>query len=137
MATNFRTRTQAIECDPRIHCALVCGANSCPALRHFSEHNLDGELDAAARGFCNAETSVDPSTSTVTTSKIFMWYQSDFGESQEECLRWIARYLSDEKRCVLVACARMRAGRLCDWQRMAVTTCKIVWETPGRNCWAR
>lgn len=78
----------------------MCGANSCPALRYFSESNLDEELDAAARGFCDAETSVDLASNTVTTSKIFMWYQSDFGPSQEDCLRWIARYLSDEKRYV-------------------------------------
>lgn len=89
---------QAIDCDARLHCALVCGANSCPALRFYDENNVDDALDAAAHSFCEAETSVNVETNTVTTSKIFMWYQNDFGQSQEECLRWIARHLGETKR---------------------------------------
>jgi hypothetical protein len=41
--------------DPRIHFALNCGANSCPAIKVYSPDNLDFGLAAAAASFCASE----------------------------------------------------------------------------------
>lgn len=38
--------------DPRVHCALVCGAKSCPPIRVYSAVTLDSGLEAAAEAFC-------------------------------------------------------------------------------------
>ena len=64
--------------DNRIHFALNCGASSCPPVKLFRDESLDEDLAAAARAFVGSEVSV--SGSTVTASKLFLWYGSDFGE---------------------------------------------------------
>ena len=64
--------------DNRIHFALNCGASSCPPVKLFRDESLDEDLAAAARAFVGSEVSV--SGKTVTASKLFLWYGSDFGE---------------------------------------------------------
>ena len=64
--------------DNRIHFALNCGASSCPPVKLFRDESLDEDLAAAARAFVGSEVSV--SGSTVTASKLFLWYGGDFGE---------------------------------------------------------
>ncbi|KAJ7381209.1 hypothetical protein OS493_004810 [Desmophyllum pertusum] len=83
------------EVDPRIHFALVCGAKSCPAIRVFSAENLEQGLEAAAKSFCSQEVCVD--NDRVILSRIFLWYKTDFGSSDIECLRWIAQHLAKEE----------------------------------------
>ena len=70
--------TLARKFDNRIHFALNCGASSCPPVKLFRDESLDEDLAAAARAFVGSEVSV--SGSTVTASKLFLWYGSDFGE---------------------------------------------------------
>lgn len=41
--------------DPRIHFALNCGANSCPAIKVYSPQNLELGLASAAAAFCASE----------------------------------------------------------------------------------
>ena len=70
--------TLARKFDNRIHFALNCGASSCPPVKLFRDESLDEDLAAAARAFVGSEVSV--SGKTVTASKLFLWYGSDFGE---------------------------------------------------------
>ncbi len=70
--------TLARKFDNRIHFALNCGASSCPPVKLFRDESLDEDLAAAARAFVGSEVSV--SGSTVTASKLFLWYGGDFGE---------------------------------------------------------
>ena len=74
--------------DPRIHFALNCGANSCPAIRVYDGNNIDAALEAAARGFVRAEV-VKVSENVVELSKIFDWYGRDFAESDQALLQRI------------------------------------------------
>lgn len=68
--------------DPRIHAALNCASAGCPRLPRepFLPETLDEQLDAAMREFVgearNCE--VDLDAGTVTLSKIFDWFRSDF-----------------------------------------------------------
>jgi hypothetical protein len=68
--------------DPRIHAALNCASRGCPRLprRAFKPATLDAELDAAMREFVSEErnVAVDPAGRSVTLSKIFDWFESDF-----------------------------------------------------------
>mmetsp|Transcript_21685 Transcript_21685/g.41419 ORF Transcript_21685/g.41419 Transcript_21685/m.41419 type:complete len:599 (+) Transcript_21685:1-1797(+) len=86
--------------DPRIHCALVCGAKSCPPIRVYSANTLELGLKAAAEAFCE-ETEIDADQKTVKLSKIFFWYAKDFGPTTSEVLKWIVQYLSPEKASAL------------------------------------
>ena len=88
--------------EPRIHFAIVCASASCPwlARRAYTADNLDELLEARTRLFVNQDRNVkiDPPTRTVTLSKIFDWYDEDFGATDGQILKFIARYRKDGTR---------------------------------------
>jgi len=57
-------------------------SQSCPAIQVYSTKNLNSTLTQAARNFCSQEVNVDHSHRKVTLSKIFVWYGSDFGNTE-------------------------------------------------------
>jgi hypothetical protein len=65
--------------DCRIHFALNCGAVSCPPIAFYSEKSIDRELDQATRNFLTTDTRYTPDKNTVIVSRIFKWYETDFG----------------------------------------------------------
>lgn len=66
--------------DPRIHFSLVCGALSCPPISFYDPELLDRQLDQAAAAFINGDGILyTAEINTIQLSKIFQWYQSDFG----------------------------------------------------------
>jgi hypothetical protein len=67
--------------EPRIHFALNCASRSCPPLRNapFSGSTLDADLEQIARAFVNSPKGVAMARDGVQLSKIFEWYQEDFG----------------------------------------------------------
>ncbi len=89
--------------DPRIHAALNCASKGCPRLpqRAFAPATLNAELDAAMREFVGEERNcaVDAAGRTVTLSKIFDWFESDFlayekrqGRRDPNVLDYVNRY---------------------------------------------
>lgn len=87
--------------DPRIHFALNCGAKSCPPIKVFSESNLDAALDGAVSSFCEGELHVDMKTNVITLSKILDWYKVDFGNNQEERLKWLLPHVDSDNKTKL------------------------------------
>ena len=53
----------------------------------YSEDNLDSALDDAARNFCNQEVIVLPKNEEVYVSKLFQWYERDFGSNDLAAVR--------------------------------------------------
>jgi len=88
--------------DFRIHFALVCAAKSCPALRSeaYEGSQLDQQLDDQAKLFLsdNSKNRFDVVTRKASISKIFDWYQKDFGNNKNELLLAISKYLPDQIR---------------------------------------
>ena len=86
------------ERDPRIHFALNCGANSCPPVKKFTATALDEELQIVAMAFCE-----DPANirfgpdDTLFISKIFNWYEADFGDTKQARLLLIASWMRGER----------------------------------------
>jgi len=69
--------------DPRLHSAIVCASVSCPNLRNsaFTVANIDQKLNESLLDFLNNTQkgmSLNTNTKTLTLSKIFDWYSSDF-----------------------------------------------------------
>ncbi len=81
--------------DPRIHFALVCGSKSCPPIGVYHEDQIDMQLDIATTNFIQSDVEVDRETGTLRVSKVFQWYQKDFG-SRDEMIDFIVRYRMDE-----------------------------------------
>lgn len=83
--------------DPRIHFALVCGARSCPPIAFYDGEEINAQLNLAATGFINGGgADYDPVNKTLWLSKIFSWYQADFG-GRSGVLKTIVKYTRDEK----------------------------------------
>jgi uncharacterized protein (DUF2249 family) len=88
--------------DFRIHFALVCAAKSCPALRSeaYEGSKLDQQLDDQAKLFLSdsSKNRFEVAAEKASISKIFDWYQKDFGNSKSEVLLIISKYLPDQIR---------------------------------------
>ncbi|MEM6559088.1 MAG: DUF547 domain-containing protein [Myxococcota bacterium] len=83
----------------RIHFALNCASESCPRLPStvFRPDSLEETLDRETALFVNDARNVrsDPTSRTVTVSRIFDWYSEDFTDDQSQTvsvLTWINRY---------------------------------------------
>lgn len=85
--------------EPRIHFALVCAAMSCPRLRQeaFTGDRLDVQLDEQARAFLHtsAKNQIPADAETIRLSRIFKWFEEDFGDGTDDVQRYIARYFEE------------------------------------------
>jgi hypothetical protein len=97
--------------DPRIHAAVVCGAQSCPRLRPaaFTGANLDAELEEECRSWVAVEktkkgerkNSLDQKDRVYRVSRIFDWYEEDFGGSSDGVLAFLKKYSDEADRAFL------------------------------------
>ncbi len=90
---------------PQIHFALVCGARSCPPLRKepYTAPRLEIQFGEQAKAFLRdtEKNRVDLDAKIVHLSPLFKWYAEDFGQAEEDLLRFIAPHLSAEDRLSL------------------------------------
>lgn len=86
-----------LPCDPRIHFALNCGANSCPPIAVYSsvESELEYQLQLATEVYLEANTKVDIKNRSITISQLFKWYAVDFGKTNSAILSWIVNHLPE------------------------------------------
>ena len=88
--------------DPRVHFAMSCASQSCPALRNslYTAKNLDHELDNATRAFIRSPhgSGLDKENMTLHLSAIFKWYGKDFEKASESVLSFVEKYLRNEDR---------------------------------------
>lgn len=86
--------------DARVHAAINCASLSCPPLRAeaYQGAKLDEQLDDQTALWL-----ADPSRNGITAgakrlkvSKIFDWFEDDFGGKDEAVVRWIADHVEDE-----------------------------------------
>ncbi|MGI9407491.1 MAG: DUF547 domain-containing protein [Hyphomicrobiaceae bacterium] len=75
--------------DPRVHYAVNCASVGCPnlAARALQGEGLDDQLNAAARAYINSSRGFAISGKRITASKIYKWFQEDFGGSEDGVLK--------------------------------------------------
>ena len=68
--------------EPRIHFAVNCAAQSCPPLWNhaYTAENLESSLEKRTRAFINNSNYNSLSSNSAQVSKIFDWYNADFGK---------------------------------------------------------
>ncbi len=68
--------------DARIHFALNCAAKSCPSLLNeaFTTENVNNLLESRTKQFINDNFSNIITTDKIKISRLFDWYQKDFGD---------------------------------------------------------
>ncbi|MGF1447209.1 MAG: DUF547 domain-containing protein [Pikeienuella sp.] len=78
--------------DPRIHYALNCAAVGCPnlAATAWRADGLGSRLDAAERAYVNDPRGLSiGEDGRVTASKIFAWFEEDFGSAEDLIARLV------------------------------------------------
>lgn len=80
--------------DPRIHYAVNCAAIGCPNLQNsaFTAANSDALMDQAARDYVNHPRGAQVSGGKLTVSSIYIWFQEDFGGTDESVIAHLRRY---------------------------------------------
>lgn len=85
--------------EPRIHFAIVCASISCPELRNeaFEADRIDSQLQEQTIKFLNDKTRnhFDVKNKKAYISQIFNWFGEDFGDSDENILKFVSEYLPD------------------------------------------
>ncbi len=85
--------------EPRAHFALVCASISCPPLRNeaYEGYKLDSQLTDQGIIFINdtAKNKLDFTNKEASISKIFDWFEEDFGEDDEEILLFLAQFIDE------------------------------------------
>ncbi len=103
--------------DPRIHFTLVCASVLCPPIGVYQTENIDQQLTLAAHNFLmHGGLKLNKETMTVSLSRLFSWYASDFGGSllgyrkQGNLLRGIAPFMPnpDEREFILQHADRLK-----------------------------
>ncbi len=95
--------------DPRFHFVLVCGAVGCPPITDFAYHpdRLEQQLNEQTRSALNDKSFLSSDEKTINLSKIFSWYNKDFGGNKKAVISFINDYieapLSDTKKLNYVA----------------------------------
>jgi hypothetical protein len=83
--------------EPRIHLALVCASKGCPQLwnRAYSAYGLDEQLTANGQRFLSRPENfrADPTSRSVSISRLFEWYGTDFAPTPAGQLRALAPML--------------------------------------------
>ncbi|MCA9395586.1 MAG: DUF547 domain-containing protein, partial [Candidatus Omnitrophica bacterium] len=70
--------------EPRIHFALVCASAGCPPIRNeaYTSERLDTQLEDQVSIFLSDINKNRISGNTIEISKIFKWFEADFGGMQ-------------------------------------------------------
>jgi len=76
---SFARRYRLSEVDPRIHFALNCGAESCPAIRFYDPEAIDDQLDMATELYLDTAVEYDPENGVVRVPRVCLWFRGDFG----------------------------------------------------------
>ncbi len=85
----WKKRLQLEKDDPRIHFALNCGANGCPAIRFYTATGVEQELELATMSFFHLEVSLE--ADTIWVSSLFQMYLGDFG-GLKGLRKWLTKY---------------------------------------------
>jgi hypothetical protein len=80
--------------DPRIHYAVNCASYSCPNLATlaYTADNLENLLNQGASDYINHPRGVRFEEDELILSKIYSWYQEDFGDNENDVISHLQHY---------------------------------------------
>jgi len=85
--------------EPRIHFAIVCASISCPELLNeaYEANTLEKQLESQTRKFLNGKSrnEFNLKNRQAHISEIFNWFDDDFGDSDENVLMFISKYVPE------------------------------------------
>lgn len=80
--------------DPRLHFVLVCGALGCPPITDFAYQGdrLEDQLNVQTKAAINDPNFIRVVGEKVSISKIFKWYNTDFGGGKKDIIKYLNQY---------------------------------------------
>ena len=89
--------------EPRIHFAVNCASIGCPNLKltAWEAETLEADLNQAARDYIGSSRGVKVTEDGVKASKIFDWYEEDFGANEEEVLTYLSQFATGDKKSAM------------------------------------
>ncbi len=120
--------------DPRIHYAVNCAALGCPNLQPigFTAATVPTLLDQAAAEFINHPRGVTINRGKLVVSSIYVWFQADFGDSDEGVIQHLRQYASPDVSKALAKVMKISNDRY-DWTLNDVGASTVVQETQQRR----
>ena len=84
--------------DPRTHYAVNCASLGCPnlALEPYSAASMEAMLDRGARDYVNSPRGATVANGRLKASKIYDWFESDFGGSEAGVIAHLRQYARPE-----------------------------------------
>jgi len=95
--------------DARVHYALNCASIGCPSLapKAFIAETLDARLNEAATAFVNSPHGVQIAAGQITVSRIYDWFNEDFGTNDAAVFEHILKFASPELRAAMLAIGKI------------------------------
>lgn len=80
--------------DPRTHYTVNCASLGCPnlAAEPYAAATMERMLDSAARDYVNSPRGASVVGGRLTASRIYDWYQADFGGTEQGVIAQLRRY---------------------------------------------
>lgn len=78
-SSRFQRRVALETVDPRVHFALNCGAESCPAIRAYDAEAVDEQLATATAAYLDRTVEYEPEAGVVRAPRVCLWFYRDFG----------------------------------------------------------
>lgn len=102
--------------DPRIHYAVNCASLGCPNLKPtpWGAATLEADLDAAARAYVNHPRGARLESGRLIVSKIYDWYEADFGGTEAGVIAHLALWAEPAFRNALSGVTEV-SGTDYDW----------------------
>jgi len=86
--------------DNRVHYAVNCASYGCPnlAFQAYTAQNVDTLLETGAKAYVNHPRGVkfQGDDNQLVISKIYEWYQSDFGGSEKSVINHLLKYANSD-----------------------------------------
>ncbi|MFZ1201256.1 MAG: DUF547 domain-containing protein [Desulfobacterales bacterium] len=103
--------------DPRIHYGVNCASMGCPNLppAAFTAENTDELLEKGAREFVNSPRGTRIDNGKLIVSSIYVWFQSDFGNSEAGVIAHLKKYAEVDLRTRIEGIDRISDDRY-DWR---------------------
>ena len=102
--------------DPRVHYAVNCASIGCPNLgkEAFTGPMLERQLQAAATAYINSKRGLSIKNGNLIASKIYSWFQKDFGVGESGVLTHLKKYANPTLKAKLQQAAKLD-GYEYDW----------------------
>lgn len=99
-----------------VHYAVNCASVGCPniGLRAWRGETLEADLEAAARAYVNHPRGVTVTSRGLEISRIYKWFEEDFGGNDEGVIAHLLRFAEPELAEAIRANPRIR-GHAYDW----------------------